>query len=93
MTVEAPPRPPQELFPSEDDYQKLLSKRTRRGRFVAGLFMFALVLAVLALASLLYTIINDSFGLVAVVNQTEPGGGGCLSGVRPDHDRSRRPFI
>jgi phosphate transport system permease protein len=31
-----------------------------------------LTIAVIALATLLYTIINDSFGLVAIVNQNEP---------------------
>jgi phosphate transport system permease protein len=31
-----------------------------------------LTIAVLALATLLYTIINDSFGLVAIVNQNDP---------------------
>lgn len=34
--------------------------------------MLALIIAVLALATLLYTIINDSFGLTAVVNENDP---------------------
>lgn len=72
MSVQAPLRPLETHFPDDDQYQRLLSKRTRRGRLWAGLFMLSLTLAVLALAALLYTIVNDSFGLVAVVNETEP---------------------
>ncbi len=34
--------------------------------------LLMLTIAVLALATLLYTIINDSFGLTAVVNQNDP---------------------
>jgi phosphate transport system permease protein len=62
----------QESFPTEDEYQKLLDGKARRGFLAQAGLLFALVLAVLALAALLYTIINDSFGLVAQVNQTEP---------------------
>lgn len=73
MSVEAPPRPTSTgRFPTEQEYQKLLGKRTRRGRYVQIGFLFALTLAVVALITLLYTIVNDSFGLTAVVNQTEP---------------------
>jgi phosphate transport system permease protein len=73
MSVQAPERPSvREYFPAEEEYQKQLSQRKRRGWVVQSLFMLALVMAVLALATLLYTIINDSFGLVAVVNQEQP---------------------
>ncbi len=72
MSVQAPERPSRESFPTDDEYQRLLSKKTRRGRLFSGLLVLALTMAVLALAVLLYTIINQSFGLVAVVNQTEP---------------------
>ena len=73
MSVEAPERSRlEEFFPTEDEYQRLLGKRTRRGRLVQMVFMMALITAVLALAALLYTIINDSFGL----RVGEPGGRG-----------------
>lgn len=63
---------PVDYFPSGDDYDKLLSKKARRARTVHAALMLALIIAVLALLTLLYTIIDDSFGLVAQVNQTEP---------------------
>lgn len=72
MSIEAPERPNETRFPAEDQYDKLLGKRNRRGGIARGVFLLALVTAVLALVALLYTIINDSFGLVAIVNQTEP---------------------
>lgn len=59
-------------FPTADEFDGLLAKRKRRGFIVQVLLLGALVVAVLALATLLYTIINDSFGLVAQVNQVEP---------------------
>lgn len=65
-------RPEQEYFPTEDEYQKLLGRRSRRALGVQLALLLALAIAVLALMVLLYTIINDSFGLVAQVNQVEP---------------------
>ncbi|MEN8041207.1 MAG: phosphate ABC transporter permease PstA [Actinomycetota bacterium] len=61
-----------DLFPTGEEYLELLGKRTRRARIVHMALMSAMIVAVLALMSLLYTIINDSFGLVAQVNQNEP---------------------
>lgn len=72
MSVEAPERPAARYFPTEDEYQKLLNRRKRKGWLAQSVFLLALVTAVIALATLLYTIINDSFGLVAVVNQQQP---------------------
>ena len=72
MALEAPPRPRQEYFPSGAEYTDLLGKRTRRGRFVQVLFLLLLMVAVVGLGILLYTIVDDSFGLVAIVNQSEP---------------------
>ena len=61
-----------EYFPTEDEYEGLLQKRTRRAFISQAVLMLALVIAVVALVTLLLTIINDSFGLVAQVNQVEP---------------------
>ncbi|MEN8238164.1 MAG: phosphate ABC transporter permease PstA [Actinomycetota bacterium] len=72
MTLTAPERDMQALFPTDEEYLQQLGKRTRRARIVHLALMSALIVAVLALASLLYTIVNDSFGLVAQINQTEP---------------------
>lgn len=72
MSVAAPERPAREYFPNEDEYQGLLDRRTRRSRLFQAACLLALMIAVVALATLLYTIINDSFGLVAVVNERDP---------------------
>jgi phosphate transport system permease protein len=71
MSIDAPQRPA-DLFPQGDEYLDLLAKRTRRGTWVRFGFLGLLIMAILALASLLLTIIDDSFGLVAIVNQEEP---------------------
>ena len=62
----------QTYFPAGDEFDRLLSRRTRRAFWMSLLLMSALIVAVLALATLLWTIVNDSFGLVAQVNQVEP---------------------
>ena len=72
MTVQAPERPTSELFPTDEEYNRHLGSRTRRASWFQLFCLAMLTLAVLALATLLYTIVNDSFGLVAVVNQNEP---------------------
>lgn len=72
MSVRAPERPVETYFPSDEEYEKHLGKRSRRGFVVRSLFLLALILAIVALVTLLGTIINDSFGLVAIVNQQEP---------------------
>ncbi|HEY5685907.1 MAG TPA: phosphate ABC transporter permease PstA [Acidimicrobiia bacterium] len=70
MMVGAPERI--DHFPSGDEFRRLLDRRTRRARAWHLAFLVLLMLAVLALATLLYTVINDSFGLVAVVNERNP---------------------
>ena len=73
MSIEAPLRPSLgDRFPSENEFQSLLSSRKRKGLAARLVFLAALTVAVLALLTLLYTIINDSFGLVAVVNERNP---------------------
>ena len=72
MSVTAPERKVREYFPTEDEYQGLLDRRTRRSRLFQMACLLALMIAVVALATLLYTIVNDSFGLVAVVNERDP---------------------
>ena len=60
------------MFPTDEEYDRLLDRKSRRGFVVKSFFLLALITAVLALVALLYTIINDSFGLVAIVNQNQP---------------------
>lgn len=72
MSVEAPERNFEHLYPSEGEYLKHLGGRQRRATLFQLFCLAMLAIAVLALATLLYTIINDSFGLTAVVNQNDP---------------------
>jgi phosphate transport system permease protein len=72
MTVEAPERQATDHFPNREEYQSLLNRRSRWARLFQLGCLLALSIAVVALATLLYTIVNDSFGLVAVVNENEP---------------------
>jgi phosphate transport system permease protein len=71
MSIEAPERL-EGFFPTDDEYLKHLGGRRRRATWFQLFCLLMLSLAVLALATLLYTIINDSFGLTAVVNQNDP---------------------
>lgn len=84
MTVEAPDQRPDPHFPTEDEYLVLLSRRTRRARAFQFTCLAMLTIAVIALATLLYTIISDSFGLVAVVNENEPEDIVAALGHDPD---------
>ncbi len=79
MAVDAPERSTelpgpggQDWFPDEAEFDRLLNRRTRKAQMSQLAFLSALVVAVLALATLLYTIINDAFGLVAIVNENNP---------------------
>ncbi|MCI0425070.1 MAG: phosphate ABC transporter permease PstA [Actinobacteria bacterium] len=72
MTVAAPPRPSVDYFPNAEEYKHHLGGRRRRARWFQLFSLFMLSLAVLALSVLLYTIVNDSFGLVAIINENEP---------------------
>lgn len=72
MSVGAPERSNVDYYPTDQEYGGLLRKRGRRARWFQILCVLALVIAVVALATLLYTIINDAFGLTAVVNQQQP---------------------
>jgi phosphate transport system permease protein len=72
MSVEAPERRAGDLFPTEEEYGGHLNRRSRKATWFQLFCLSMLTVAVIALATLLYTIINDSFGLVAIVNQNEP---------------------
>jgi phosphate transport system permease protein len=72
MSVDALERPVEELYPTDAEYLGLLGKRRRRAQWFQAFCLFMLTIAVLALATLLYSIINDSFGLTAVVAANDP---------------------
>ncbi|HEX5630235.1 MAG TPA: hypothetical protein VFY15_01115, partial [Acidimicrobiia bacterium] len=58
-------------FPDRAAYLELVDRRARRGRWARVGFLSLLMLAVVALATILFTIVDDSFGLVAIVNQED----------------------
>ncbi len=58
--------------PAGDEQGAHVSKRNRRAGIWMGLFLLALIVAILALIALLFTIINASMGLVAVENAIDP---------------------
>ena len=84
MSLDALERTSKEYFPADDQYQQLLDRRSRKARLFQGACILALTTAVLALATLLYTIINDSFGLVAIVNENDPQTIVASLGYDPD---------
>jgi phosphate transport system permease protein len=84
MSVQAPDRPAESLFPDAEEYQRLLAQKARKSKVFELFALSMLTLAVLALATLLYTIVNDAFGLVAVVNQREPEAIVAEAGYDPE---------
>jgi phosphate transport system permease protein len=71
--VQAPDRlAVEDYFPAGDDYVGQLGRRTRLAFVSQMIFLAMLTIAVLGLSILLFTIVDDSFGNVAVVNQVEP---------------------
>lgn len=72
MSVIAPERPTENLYPTDDEFKGLLDQRKRRATWFQFVCLAMLSVAVLALATLLYNIINGSFGLVAIVNERDP---------------------
>lgn len=59
-------------LPEGDAQNAQVHRRNRRARTWMGVFQLALVVAIVALIALLYTIIDDSMGLVAVENAIDP---------------------
>lgn len=59
-------------YPEGEKLQGQIQTRHRRGQIWRFAFLGALLVAIVALGALLYTIINDSFGYVVVVNKVDP---------------------
>jgi len=67
-------QPPEAHFgyASGPEVQTQISRRQRRGRIMYLALASATIVAILALTALLYTIVNTSFGLVAIEYENEP---------------------
>ncbi|MCA9996176.1 MAG: phosphate ABC transporter permease PstA [Anaerolineales bacterium] len=59
-------------YPEAEALQKQIHQRHQRGWRWRWLFQFSTVVGIVALVALLYNIVNESFGLVAVQNTVEP---------------------
>lgn len=82
MSVDAP-APPRVEFPDDVEFLSQLQTRRRKATFSSAIFLTVLVVAVAALATLLYTITNEAFGLVAVINEQEPEAVVAAAGLDP----------
>lgn len=83
MNVAAPERLRHD-FPEDAEFLGQLQTRRRKAGLSSALFLLVLVVAVAALVTLLYTITNEAFGLVAVVNQQEPEAVVAAAGFDPE---------
>lgn len=59
-------------MPSESEFQQGLKRRRLYGRMGEALYYFSIFIAILALVTLFYTVINQAFGAIAVVNEVPP---------------------
>ena len=59
-------------MPKEAEYSQLVARRQRQGRIWALVFQAATLVGILALTALLYNIVTESFGLVALENEVQP---------------------
>lgn len=59
-------------YPEGDALQGQIANRHRTGTIWRSLFLGSTVIAMIALVALLYNVVNESFGLVAVQNDVEP---------------------
>lgn len=69
--MSVPERSPGQL-PHGEDLRKLIARRRRIGVFWRNLFLSTIVVAIIALLSLMFNIINESFGLVAIKSRIPP---------------------
>jgi phosphate transport system permease protein len=73
-----------DLFPEGEDLQRQIGGRRRLEGLARIVFLLVLIVAIGALATLLYTIINSAFGLTAIVNAVEPESIVADLGYDPD---------
>ncbi|MBK8985562.1 MAG: phosphate ABC transporter permease PstA [Chloroflexi bacterium] len=60
------------VYPEGDGLQAQIQTRHRWGFIWRIVFILALMIAIVSLVSLLYTIVNDAFGYVAIINKVDP---------------------
>ncbi|MDW8145938.1 MAG: hypothetical protein RMJ48_06520 [Roseiflexaceae bacterium] len=73
MSTRVNPRErPTGYLPEGADINRNIAARRLRGKIWQAIFFSSLVIGLLALGTLLYTIIDDSFGYIAVQNKKDP---------------------
>ena len=60
------------LMPADEEYHRGVMARQRRGRAMALVFQLAVLSGIIALCALLITVIDQSFGYVAIENEIDP---------------------
>lgn len=60
-------------MPEGEELQRQVEKRHQRGQMWLSLFQIALISAIIALTVLIANIVNQTFGLVAIENEMDPG--------------------
>jgi phosphate transport system permease protein len=60
------------LLPGGEDLQRFMVARHRRGQIWATVFQLSTIVGIIALTALLYNILNQTFGLVAIENSIAP---------------------
>ncbi len=71
MSIEVK-KAPASFYPEGNELDRFQQHRNQTGQVWYYVFLFATCIGIVALAALLYNIINSAFGLVAVQNQVEP---------------------
>ncbi len=66
------PLSPADTLPTDEEYRRLTAARQRTGQVWAILFQLSTLIGIIALTLLLYTVINQAFGMVAVENTVQP---------------------
>lgn len=59
-------------FPEGDKQVAYVTRRQKRGRFWAMVFMASTMVGIIALTALLYNVVNSAFGYVAIQNEIDP---------------------
>ena len=59
-------------FPEGEAIKEQVAGRHKRGTYWRWIFQASTIVGILALTALLYNILNESFGFVAVQNQVDP---------------------
>lgn len=83
--------PAARYLPEGNAFRNYLALRHRKGALWLILFQAATLVSILALTALLYNIINQSFGLIAVRNKVEPEA--LAAGGTPLEDLDKEQLI